>query len=267
MLRELGRVEERSVAGAGAGAAARGGGGPMSGARWSLALAAGVRADRLLAGTTTDAESRPLTVVLFDVSRSTRDPPIRARYLAAFEQVVDAAASAHGTVVGDVIDDNPLAHSSYPIDGTFDGVRPAHRQQAGVRRGRARTPRPRSTSSAEQILAETQTAPGTDIQDAVPLAQRVFDAYPRRLATLAGAALGHGRAHEARQRRRDGLRRTEPRPRRSTGSPTQGAIPDLTGVRVYVVGPAWSARPSSRPRGSWRSSGSGLGSSPMRTPT
>ena len=72
----------------------------------------------------TDSDARPLVMVLFDVSKSTQAPAIRERYLSSFERVVDAVASEHGTVVGDVIDENPLAHSSYPIDATFESCDP-----------------------------------------------------------------------------------------------------------------------------------------------
>jgi hypothetical protein len=65
-------------------------------------------------------QADPLVVVLFDVSKSTSDPEVRARYLTTFERVLDHVVAEHGTIVGDVVDDNPLAHSTYPISATFD---------------------------------------------------------------------------------------------------------------------------------------------------
>ena len=90
--------------------------------------------------------ARPLVVVLFDVSGSTADPTVRARYLDAFERVVDHVEATHGTIVGDVIDDDPLAHSTFPIDATFEACdaladnklvcdTTATRTREGVRRG------------------------------------------------------------------------------------------------------------------------------------
>ena len=178
--------------------------------------------------------ARPLTVVLFDVSGSTRDDAIRARYLAAFEQVVDATAAEHGTVVGDVIDENPLAHSTYPIDGSFDSCDPLTENKL-VCEAKANQTRSSLVADAQQILASTAPIPGTDIQDAVSLAQRVFDAYPsassRSLVLLSdmvehtprinvgGIGFGDRAAN-------DTLDRLE----------ASGSIPDLSGVRVYVVG-------------------------------
>src|SRR6185295_1134007 len=76
------------------------------------------------AATGGDDEPGPLVVVLFDVSRSTDDPDVRARYLTTFEMVLDHVASTHGTVVGDVIDDDPLAHSTFPISASFEACDP-----------------------------------------------------------------------------------------------------------------------------------------------
>ena len=153
----------------------------------------------------------------------------------AFERVVDASAAAHGTVVGDVIDDNPLAHSTLP-----DRRRRSRRATRSPTTGSCATARAQNVrtglvTSAQQILAETPRSPGTDIQDGVSLAKRVFDAYPDGLAALAGAALGHGRAHA-----RVNVGGVGFGDRAATDSldrlAAQGSIPDLTGVRVYVVG-------------------------------
>src|SRR6185503_1223834 len=123
------------------------------------------------------SESRPLTVVLFDVSRSTRDSAIRERYLAAFEQVVDASAAEHGTVVGDVIDANPLAHSTYPIYGTFEACDPLTDNRLTCE-ARDAALRDQLMTTAEVILSDVPSERGTDIHDGVRLAERVFAAYP-----------------------------------------------------------------------------------------
>ncbi len=75
-------------------------------------------------------QARPLVVVLLDVSRSTHDAEVRARYLDAFARVLDDVEAEHGTVVADVIDDNPLAHSTLPDPGDVRSLRPPHRQSA-----------------------------------------------------------------------------------------------------------------------------------------
>jgi hypothetical protein len=167
---------------------------------------------------TANAGEGPLTVVLFDVSRSTEDPAIRARYAQAFDEVLQATIAQHGTVVGDVIDDNPLAHSSYPIDATFDGCDPLTDNQLTCE-ARARQASDQVTAGAEQILAGEPAASGTDIRAGVRLAERVFAAYPdastRSLVVLSDMA-EHTTSRDE-------------------------TVPHLTGVRVYVVGAGVSA--------------------------
>ena len=65
-------------------------------------------------------ESGPLVVVLFDVSGSTDSDEIRAGYLETFGRVLDFADEHDGTVIADVVDENPLAHSTYPVNATFE---------------------------------------------------------------------------------------------------------------------------------------------------
>jgi len=174
----------------------------------------------------------PLVVVLFDVSRSTADADVRARYLSTFETVLDHVAATHGTVVGDVIDDDPLAHSSFPISATFDACDPLTDNRLACDAADART-RAEAVAAARGILARDLGAAGTDIHDGLLLAQRVFDAYPeagsRSLVLLSDMVERSARLNVARVDD-------------ATIAPTidgfaaDGLIPDLRGVEVYVVG-------------------------------
>jgi hypothetical protein len=122
-------------------------------------------------------QARPLVVVLFDVSRSTHDAEVRARYLDAFARVLDDVEAEHGTVVADVIDDNPLAHSTFPIRATFEACDPLTDNRLACEARTAQLRRD-ALDASRSILARTSEASGTDIYDGVALAQRVFDAYP-----------------------------------------------------------------------------------------
>ncbi len=122
-------------------------------------------------------QARPLVVVLLDVSRSTHDAEVRARYLDAFARVLDDVEAEHGTLVADVIDDNPLAHSTFPIQATFEACDPLTDNRLACA-ARAAQLRGDALDAARAILARTSEASGTDIYDGVALAQRVFDAYP-----------------------------------------------------------------------------------------
>jgi hypothetical protein len=176
-------------------------------------------------------EGSPLVVALFDVSRSTRGT--RSSYQDAFARVLDAVVQEHGTIVGDVIDDNPLAHASYPIDATFAGCSPISDNRL-VCDARTLDQRDRVLAQARAILDGPLGPPGTDIHDGLRLAERVFDAYPdagsRSLVVFSDMversaelnvvhASDRGRGAAA----LDALRAV-------------GAVPDLSGVAVTVVG-------------------------------
>ncbi|MFN8234124.1 MAG: hypothetical protein U0V56_11885 [Actinomycetota bacterium] len=172
--------------------------------------------------------------MLFDVSRSTDDPDVRAGYLATFERVLDHAVAEHGTVVGDVIDENPLAHSTYPIDATFSACDPLtdNRLKCDAEAGEERAA---ALAAARALLERDGGRAGTDIHDGLALAERVFAAYPeaaeRSLVVLSdmverSARLNLGRpgfGEDAIDAELDAL-------------DADALIPDLTGVRVYVVG-------------------------------
>jgi hypothetical protein len=178
-----------------------------------------------------DAVERPLVVVLFDVSKSTRDPEIRDRYLSAFSQVVDAVEAEHGRVVGDVIDDNPLAHSSYPIDATFEACDPLTDNKLECD-ARSTTTRDEVTTAAQQILDGVPAQPGTDIHDGVRLAERVFAAYPEATScslVLLSDMVEHSRPLRVGSAGFDGSASLD-------ALAAADVVPDLHGVDVYVVG-------------------------------
>jgi hypothetical protein len=201
----------------------------------ALALVAGLLlASCSLVSAADRSQAGPLVVVLFDVSQSTRAPRIRDGYLETFDRVVDAVASREGTVVGDVIDANPLAHSTYPIHATFGGCDP-FRENRLVCEARTTELRDDLGAAAEALLRSGGRPRGTDVAGGIRLAERVFTAYPetgdRSLvilsdmvdhssrAILGGADVPSGDV----QARLEALDR-------------EGSIPDLTGVAVYVVG-------------------------------
>jgi hypothetical protein len=174
--------------------------------------------------------ARPLVVVLFDVSRSTQDPAIRQRYLSSFERVVDAIEPEHGTVVGDVIDENPLAHSSYPIDATFESCDPFHDNQLECT-ARSSKLHDDVLAGAESILNTVPARSGTDIHDSLRLAERVFDAYPEatsRSLVMLSDMVEHSTEIQMGQTF-DGTSDLD-------ALSADGSMAQLPGVQVYVVG-------------------------------
>lgn len=176
----------------------------------------------------------PLVVVLFDVSKSTSDPEVRARYLTTFERVLDDVVAEHGSIVGDVVDDNPLAHSSYPVSATFDACDAFtdNRLECDARSTRLRQ---QVMTQARTILASVPTVSGTDIHDGLSLAERVFDAYPeagaRSLVLLSDMVERSSRLNVA----RTGFDEESIVPTLDAFA-SDDLIADLSGVSVYVVG-------------------------------
>jgi hypothetical protein len=172
-------------------------------------------------------------VVLFDVSKSTVAPEVRDRYAEAFDRVLAYAADIDGRVIADVIDENPLAHSSYPIDVAFTSC-DAFTENPLVCTAETDELREEASAEARAILARTAEEAGTDIHDALALAERAFDAYPesgaRSLVLLSDMVERSARLNVVRvaaQRSPDAA---------IEELAADGSIPDLNSVSVYVVG-------------------------------
>jgi len=178
-----------------------------------------------------DQGDGPLIIVLFDVSQSTRD--VRDRYVEAFDRVLAYAAEHRGHVVADVIDDNPLAHSAYPIDVTFDGCSLLTENPLTCD-AEATATIADATAAARAIVEGHAGDAGTDILGGLRLAERVVASYPEAEATslvvlsdmvARSPQLALNRAFI--EARIDGT---------VAELQAQGSVPDLGGVEVYVVG-------------------------------
>src|SRR4029079_2089210 len=110
------------------------------------------------------------TVVLFDVSASTRSADVRARYERTFGMVLDDLEQEGGVLGADVIDDNPLAHGDLPVNETFDGC--GLLDNGLDCRQAADEQRPRAEQRANDILAVRTV--GTDVFGALELADQFF---------------------------------------------------------------------------------------------
>jgi hypothetical protein len=167
-------------------------------------------------------------VVLFDVSNSTRDEGVRARYDETFGMVLEHVRDAGGVLGADVVDANPLVHGELPInerfepctiaDNSLDCQADREEQEAGVR------------AAADGILANAGR--GTDVFGALELAEQYFAAYPdartRTLVLLSDMVQSANGMHLGAVEGWDA----------AEVSALLGGAPavDLTGVRVYVVG-------------------------------
>lgn len=167
------------------------------------------------------------TMVLFDVSSSTKQPNIRERYLGAFDQVLEDLGQG-GYIAADIIDDNPRAHSSFPIDlkvescGLLDNSLECEQEAEDDIEG--------LPGKAERAYGDP-TSKGTDIFGALANAEHflsgVEDARDSRLVVLSDMV--HNQEMLSFATERWSIKRIDEILK-------QVSLPDLTGIDVYVVG-------------------------------
>ena len=137
-------------------------------------LVLGLLALAVASCTPSPGEGGSATVVLFDVSNSTRADSVRARYDQTFSMVLEQVRSNGGVLGADIVDSNPLVHGELPINETFeactllDNALDCRRAQDQQERG--------VLDTADAIL-ETKSR-GTDVFGALALASQFFEAYP-----------------------------------------------------------------------------------------
>jgi hypothetical protein len=168
------------------------------------------------------------TVVLFDVSNSTRTESIRARYDETFGLVLEHLREDGGVLGADVVDANPLVHGELPINETFEPCTITD-NSLDCREGLEEQERHVLASSAA-ILADSSR--GTDVFGALTLAEQFFQAYPdasgRTLVLLSDMVQSANGMH---------LGAVEAWTEADVSALLADApSADLTGVRVYVVG-------------------------------
>jgi len=116
-----------------------------------------------------------VTTVLFDLSGSTSAQAIRQQYMRDFTKILDAVASG-GVIAADIIDDNPLAHSTFPINESFDRYEPLKENKLDYER-RVHQKRDTVLKQAEAIVRKPAGRPGSSVIDSMQLAERVFSTF------------------------------------------------------------------------------------------
>src|SRR2546428_4826102 len=116
-----------------------------------------------------------VTTILFDLSGSTSAQAIRQQYMRDFTKVLDTVASG-GVIAADIIDDNPLAHSTFPINESFDRYEPLKENKLDYER-RVHQKRDAVLKQAEAIVRKPAGRPGSSVIDSMQLAERVFSTF------------------------------------------------------------------------------------------
>lgn len=174
-----------------------------------------------------------VTVVLFDLSASTSAEAIRQQYLTDFGKVL-GAMTAGGAIAADIIDDNPLAHSSYPINETFERYQPMKENKLDYDR-RMHEKRDAVIKEAEAIVRKRPSGrPGTNVLDALQLAERVFLAHKedQKLLVIFSDMIEQSRRYDFTGENLTAARIDQIIARERSA----GRLPDLHDVEVCVAG-------------------------------
>lgn len=172
-------------------------------------------------------------MVLFHVTGSTYKGNVRAQYVTDFTKLLASVADG-GFLAADVIDDNPLAHSSFPIQESFERFNPLKENKLDYQR-RTRQQRDAVIKKAEAIVRRPLSGRlGHNIMDAMQLAERAFATFQgdRRVLVIFSDMIEQSRRYDF-----TGENLTASRiDQIIVQERSAGRIPDLHDVEVCVAG-------------------------------
>src|SRR2546428_3097547 len=116
-----------------------------------------------------------VTTVLSALSGSTSAQAIRQQYMRDFTKILNTVASG-GVIAADIIDDNPLAHSTFPINESFDRYEPLKENKLDYER-RGHQKRDAVIKQADTIVRKPAGRPGGSVVDFMQLAERGFATF------------------------------------------------------------------------------------------
>ena len=174
------------------------------------------------------ATEAKVVVVLFDGSGSAQTDAVRKLYQEAFDQVVKAVRPGD-ILAADVIADHPLTESTFPVNVEFE-----EGPNRLVTEARTRQKRADVAKRVRDLLSRPEAVKSTRILDAILVVSRVFRNYdrPRKVLVLCSDMIEESERYNF-------LRQppTATAIDRIVGEErTAGRLPELRGVRVYVVG-------------------------------
>lgn len=188
--------------------------------------------------------------VLFDLSGSTKS--MRETYARGFEKIL-VALQAGDRIIVDRIIDNPLAQSTFPVNegftkyGVFDRrgnpiYEPVNRKELDEKKKSVQ-------EGVDKVLASFQYFHSTPILDALQLAERVFSTYPegRPVLVIFSDMVEVSGEHNF------SVEELTPQRIKSIIEEERmaGELPDLKGVRVYVIGAGAGEESSLISSGRW----------------
>ncbi len=179
-------------------------------------------------------------MVLFDMSSSTQSKEIRQRYAEDFKRILNSCGSGD-VMVADAITDNPLAQSTFPINDEFEAFNPGTDNPMLVKKKeeefnqKLRDRRDQIFVKAQSLLNdESRKITKTKILDSILLADRVFHTYNNQKKVL---VIFSDMVEESDKYNFQQHHPTEAMSEQIINQEKQTKrLPDLAGVKVYVIG-------------------------------
>jgi hypothetical protein len=189
-------------------------------------------------------ENGKVVMALFDLSQSTQNSAMRQKYYESFQRILEKVGGGD-ILVADLITDDPLSQSSFPINETLAAFDPGTDNELLVRKKRGAFDK-QLKEQRERLAAQVQTLLNdqnrkinkTRILDAMRLAERVFKTYqrPKKVLVIFSDMIEDSDRRNFQTQPPGEADITQLLDREKKA----GTWPDLTGVKVYVIGAAGS---------------------------
>ena len=183
--------------------------------------------------------------VLFDVSDSTKAEETRRKYLESFDKIIEKTGEGD-VLVADFISDDPLGQSSFAINQEFPVFQTDTDNDLIVKKQKQefaekiKAPREQIKEKAAQMLSDTsRPVKKTKILDANLLAEKVFQTYKRPknvLVIFSDMIESSEKANFEKQKlTAEAVQKILETEKKA------GRIPQLSNVKIYVIGASGGA--------------------------
>ena len=174
-----------------------------------------------------------IVFVLFDLSESTQLESIRQRYFTDFNKIL-SKINPGDRIIADFITENPIAQSSFPVNTEFKSFSNFSDNKLIYDKQLKITKKAIKDTIHSIVFNLDRKINATKILESLQLAERVFKIYPkkRKVLVLFSDMIEESSLYNF---KRLNLSKST-RNRIINQMRSSGTLPDLTGVKVYVVG-------------------------------
>jgi hypothetical protein len=172
-----------------------------------------------------DALAKKVIFVLFDISGSTIND--RNLYYQSFNATLQTIEQGD-ILIADEITDNPLAQSQFPIR-----FKSSWQENLFIFKGKLRKFQTEALKKAHHILMEEKSSSWTDIFGSMYITERVIKTYKsnKKILVIMSDMIQDSSNHHFNR-----IRFTPRKIEKIIASEKKRGLPDLQGVRVYVIG-------------------------------